>query len=201
MKYHHITIEREFASGGSEVGKLLSQKLGIPVYGREILEMAAKMGHVTPEYIEHLEEASTNSLLYSLVMMGKTAAGQAAELSNTDALNLAEAKIIEGLASKGSCIIVGRCAGWVLRNRNDVLNVFIHGNEGFRRERAHQEYGIPEEMVERTLRRVDRRRANFYHANTGNSWQERAGYHMVLDSSLLGTKLCADLIETAFQDA
>ena len=80
-----ITIEREYASGGSEIGKRVSQRLGIPVYGHEILEMAAKRGNTTPEYIEHLEETDTNSLLYSLLMMAKTAVGQPAQISGNDA--------------------------------------------------------------------------------------------------------------------
>ena len=120
MKYRVITIEREYASGGTQVGKLAGRALGIPVYGREILEMVAQEGHTTPEYIEHLEETDTNSLLYSLVAMAKTAKGQLPEISRTDQLNLLEGRMIERLAQQGPCVIVGRCAGWVLRERDDV---------------------------------------------------------------------------------
>ena len=178
-----ITIEREYASGGSEIGKRVSQRLGIPVYGHEILEMAAKRGNTTPEYIEHLEETDTNSLLYSLLMMAKTAVGQPAQISGNDALNLLEARIIEEMARRGRCVIVGRCAGWILRDRRDVLNVFIHADEETRIKRAAA-----------TLRQFDRRRANFYHANTNLAWKEKDGYHMVLDSGKLGIGACADLI-------
>lgn len=201
MRYHIITIEREFASGGSEVGKLLSQKLGIPVYGREILEQAAEQWHVTPEHIEHLEESSTNSLLYSLVVMGRTPTSQTTGLSSADGLNLTEARIIQKLAEQGSCIFVGRCASWVLRDRTDAFHVFIRADEEKRIQRAKTEYGIEPDLAEKTLRRVDRRRANFYRANTGRTWQDKAGYHMVLDSGLLGTDLCAGLIEYAVKAA
>lgn len=127
-RYCIITIEREYASGGSLVGKLVGQALGIPVYGREILEIAAREGGTTPEYIEHLEETDTNSLLYSLVAMAKTVQGQLPQISKTDQLNLLEARIIQRLAQEGPCVIVGRCAGWVLREQPHVLNVFIHAD-------------------------------------------------------------------------
>ena len=142
-RYCIITIEREYASGGSLVGKLVGQALGIPVYGREILEIAAREGGTTPEYIEHLEETDTNSLLYSLVAMAKTVQGQLPQISKTDQLNLLEARIIQRLAQEGPCVIVGRCAGWVLREQPHVLNVFIHADRQERLRRAVEEYGIP----------------------------------------------------------
>lgn len=197
--YHIITIEREYASGGSLVGKLTGEALGIPVYGREILELAAREGGTTPDYIEHLEETATNSLLYSLAAMAKTARGQLPQLSQTDQLNLLEEKIIQRLAQQGPCIIVGRCAGWVLRERRDVLRVFIHADRRERLRRAAEEYGILEQEAPAVLHRFDHRRSHFYHANTGKAWREREGYHMVLDSGLLGVDLCAKLLVTAAQ--
>ena len=197
--YHIITIEREYASGGSLVGKLTGEALGIPVYGREILELAAREGGTTPDYIEHLEETATNSLLYSLAAMAKTARGQLPQLSQTDQLNLLEEKIIQRLAQQGPCIIVGRCAGWVLRERRDVLRVFIHADRRERLRRAAEEYGIPEQEAPAVLHQFDHRRSHFYHANTGKAWREREGYHMVVDSGLLGVDLCAKLLVTAAQ--
>lgn len=134
-----VTIEREYASGGTQVGRLLGKALGVPVYGREILEIAAQESGTTPEYIEQLEETDTNSLLYSLVAMGKTSLGQLPEISRTDQLNVLEGEIIQRLAQQGPCVLVGRCAGWVLR--------------------------------------------------------ERDGYHLVLDSGLLGAEFCAKILE------
>ena len=194
-RYFIITIEREYASGGSLVGKLVGQALGVPVYGREILEIAAREGGTTPEYIEHLEETDTNSLLYSLVAMAKTVQGQLPQISKTDQLNLLEARIIQRLAQEGPCVIVGRCAGWVLREQPHVLNVFIHADRQERLRRAVEEYGIPQDQAAW----FDHRRSNFYHANTGLSWREREGYHMVLDSGLLGVELCSQLLVAAAQ--
>ena len=138
------------------------------MYGREILEIAAREGGTTPEYIEQLEETDTNSLLYSLVAMAKTVQGQLPQISKTDQLNLLEARIIQRLAQEGPCVIVGRCAGWVLREQPHVLNVFIHADRQERLRRAVEEallsfYGalegrgiepqvrLPEEKVERLL--------------------------------------------------
>lgn len=198
-RYHIITIEREYASGGSQVGRLVGEALGVPVYGREILELAAREGGTTPDYIEHLEETDTNSLLYSLVAMANAVGGQMPQISKTDQLNLLEGRIIQRLAQQGPCVIVGRCAGWVLRERQDVLNVFIHAGRQERLRRAVEEYGVPQEQAAAVLHRFDHRRANFYHANTGRSWRERDGYHMVLDSGLLGVELCAGLLTAAAQ--
>lgn len=192
-----VAIEREYASGGSLVGKRLGQLLGVPVYGREILEMAARESGTTPEYIEQLEETDTSSLLYSLVAMGKTTLGQLPGISRTDQLNVLEGGIIQRLAQQGPCVLVGRCAGWVLRERGDVLNVFIHASQQERLRRAVEEYGIPPEEALSTLRRFDHRRGHFYHVNTGGSWRERDGYHLVLDSGRLGVEFCAGLLEDA----
>ena len=195
--YRYVTIEREYASGGAQVGQLVGQALGVPVYGREILEMAAQEGGTTPEYMEHLEETDTNSLLYSLVAMAKTTQGQLPQISQTDQLNLLESQIIQRLAQEGPCVLVGRCAGWVLRERQDVLQVFVHADRETRLRRAREEYGVSPDKAPAVLHRYDHRRSNFYHANTGRSWSRREGYHLVLDSGLLGVELCARIVEGA----
>ena len=169
----------------------------MPVYGREILEMAAQEGGTTPEYMEHLEETDTNSLLYSLVAMAKTTQGQLPQISQTDQLNLLESQIIQRLAQEGPCVLVGRCAGWVLRERQDVLQVFVHADRETRLRRAQEEYGVSPDKAPAVLHRYDHRRSNFYHANTGRSWSRREGYHLVLDSGLLGVELCARIVEGA----
>ena len=197
--YRYVTIEREYASGGAQVGRLVGQALGMPVYGREILEMAAQEGGTTPEYMEHLEETDTNSLLYSLVAMAKTTQGQLPQISQTDQLNLLESQIIQRLAQEGPCVLVGRCAGWVLRERQDVLQVFVHADRETRLRRAQEEYGVSPDKAPAVLHRYDHRRSNFYHANTGRSWSRREGYHLVLDSGLLGVELCARIVEGAVQ--
>ena len=196
-EYHIITIEREYASGGREIGKILAQKLGVPFYGNEILQMAAERTDTTPEYLEHLEETATNSLLYSLYMMASASSGGVGGLSSADRLSLVEGEIIKEIAAQGDCVIVGRCAGWLLRERTDCFNVFIHSDPALRRKRAVECYGIDPKRADSVLRRFDKRRSNFYNANSNRSWKDITGYHMVLDSGRLGVSACADIIAEA----
>ena len=194
MKYHIITIEREYASGGSEIGTRIGLQLDIPCYGKEVLERADEKMNTVPERLVQLEETTSNSLLYSLGMANRVALGERDGLSEEGALYVTEESVIREMALQGPCVIVGRCAGWILRDRPDVLRVFIHADKEFRRERARKNYGIAEEKIDNVLKRFDRRRANFYSANTCMHWDDKKGYHLVLDSSQLGIPACVDLI-------
>lgn len=194
MKYHIITIEREYASGGNEIGEKTAARLGIPCYGQEVLERAAERLHTVPERILHLEETSTRSFLYSIGMAMKVATGEHDGLSEEGALYVAEEQVIQNMALEGPCVIVGRCAGWILRERKDVLRVFIHADRDFRRERAVNNYGIAKKEADSVLKQYDRRRSNFYNANTGMSWEDKKGYHIVLDSSSLGIDACVNAV-------
>lgn len=194
MKYHIIAIEREYASGGNEIGEKIAERLGIPCYGQEVLNRAAKLMKTVPERLLHLEETTSNSLLYSIGMAAKVMSGERDGLSEEGLLYLTEERVIKDMAVQGPCVIIGRCAGWILRERSDVLRVFIHGNREFRRNRAVESYGVPAKNADNVLKRFDRRRSNFYHANTGMSWDDKKGYHLVLDSSAIGIDQCVDTI-------
>lgn len=194
MKYHIIAIEREYASGGNEVGERTAKRLDIPCYGQEVLNRAARRMKTEPERLLHLEETTSNSLLYSLGMAVKVATGERDGLSDEGALYVVEEQVIRDMALQGPCVIVGRCAGWILRERDDVLRVFIHADPEFRRRRAVEAYGVSEKYADSTLKRYDRRRSNFYRANTGMSWDDKKGYHLVLDSSAIGIGTCVDMI-------
>lgn len=196
MKYQIIAIEREYASGGNEVGERVAMHMDIPCYGQEVLNRAAERMHTVPEHLLHLEETTSNSLMYSLGMAAKVVTGERNGLSDEGLLYVTEEQVIKDMALQGPCVIVGRCAGWILRDRTDVLRVFIHAAPEFRRKRAVEEYGIAEKYADSTLKRFDRRRSNFYRANTGMSWDDKKGYHLVLDSSALGIKGCVDAICT-----
>ena len=194
MKYNIITIEREYASGGSEIGEKTADRLGIPCYGQEVLIRAAQKLNTVPEQLLHLEETTSNSLLYSIGMAAKMATGERDGLSDEGRLYVTEEQVIKDMALQGPCVIVGRCAGWILRERKDVLRVFVHAEREFRKKRAEEAYDVPAKNVENTLKRFDRRRANFYRANTGISWDDKRGYHLVLDSSSVGIDECVDII-------
>lgn len=194
MKYHIITIEREYASGGSEIGERTAKLLDIPCYGQEVLERAAKRMNTIPERLLHLEETTSNSFLYSLGMATRVAMGERDGLTEEGMLYLTEEQVIQDMALQGPCVIVGRCAGWILRERRDVLRVFIHADREYRRKRAVEKYEIPEDKVENVLKRFDRRRSNFYNANTCMRWDDKKGYHLMIDSSAVGPQECALLL-------
>ena len=168
--------------------------LDIPCYGQEVLERAAERMQTVPERLIHLEETTSNSLLFSLGMANRVALGERDGLTEEGELYVVEEQVIQDMALQGPCVIVGRCAGWILREREDVLRVFIHADREFRRARAIREYGIEERKVENVLKRFDRRRSNFYSANTCMRWDDNRGYDLVLDSSSLGIKACVDVI-------
>ena len=147
-----------------------------------------------PERLIHLEESTSNSLLFSLGMANRVALGERDGLTEEGELYVVEEQVIQDMALQGPCVIVGRCAGWILREREDVLRVFIHADREFRKKRAMQEYAIEERKVENVLKRFDRRRSNFYSANTCMRWDDNRGYDLVLDSSSLGIMACVDLI-------
>lgn len=195
MKYHIITIEREYASGGSEIGTRVGLQLDIPCYGKEVLERAAEKMNTVPERLVQLEETTSNSLLYSLGMANRMALGERDGLSEEGALYVTEESVIREMALQGPCVIVGRCAGWILRDHARMYcGCLSMLDKEFRKKRARTCYGIEEAKVDNILKRFDRRRANFYRANTCMHWDDKKGYHLVLDSSQLGISACADLI-------
>lgn len=195
MRYDIITIERQYATGGFEIGQILAEKLGIPYYGREIMEMAAEREAITMEEIEHMEETVTNSLLYSIAMKAKMATNVL--INGNQQAYLAEATVVNGLADKGSAVFIGHCAGCILRERDNVLRVFIHANDNKRRYRAITEYDIEPVTVDSVISQFDRRRANYYKANSDKRWDDFSAYHLILDSGELGLKECADIIAMA----
>ncbi len=192
--YNIVTIEREYASGGTEIGRLLSERLGIPSYGNEILEYLAKKVGVDPERLGQIEEGRASSFLYSLYLVAKAYRGEEVEISNIDELNVAEQLLIEEIGDRGKCILIGRASGWVLRERDDVLNIFITADKKFRKRRAVKEYGIDKDVSEAVVTQFDKRRAGFFKELTGLNWNEKGGYDMVLDSSKLGIETCAEII-------
>lgn len=194
-KYKIIAIERQYASGGRSIGKKVARELGIPYYGREVLEMAAERNGQTADYIEHLEETASNSMFYALMTAYNRAAhGEVDVLSPEDTLLLTETEIINELASEGPCVLIGRSAGCILKDRKDVLRVFIYADDEARIERAVNQYGHDEKEALSVLRKFDKRRANFYNVNYNLKWEDKAGYHICLDSGKLGIDNCVRIL-------
>lgn len=194
MRTTYITMEREYGSAGTQIAKRLSEESGIPCYGVEILDEASKELNIPVEQLSQYEEKVTNSLLYSFYAMGQIVSGNSNMLSAETSIMLAEHNIIRGMADKGSAIFLGHCAYEALKDREGLINVFIHGDTEFKRARVAKDYGIPEEKVESTMRKFDRKRANYYHVNTGKQWRDISSYDVVLDSSKLGIETCVQIL-------
>ena len=192
-----ITIARQFGSGGREIGQALAEKLGIDFYDKELISLAAKESGVDPKIFENVDERATNSLLYSLSMglfsIG-TGFSSMGDLPVNDKLYILQHKIIKQLAEKGPCVIVGRCADYILADNKDCVSVFIHANLDYRTERAVRVHNVDEARAEQIVTKTDRTRANYYSFYSGHRWGMAENYDLCIDSSKLGKEQIVDLI-------
>lgn len=191
-----ITISRTFGSGGREIGKRVADDLGIAFYDRELIQMAAEKSGFSLSYVEEAEESKANSLLYNIAMTGIYARNAYATeyLSPMDQVYVLQSRIIREIAEKGPCVIVGRSADYILKDRRDCLHAFIHADTPQRLERIVKTYGIPEKEAEKELQKKDKGRANHYRHYTGRIWGMAQNYHIALDSGTLGLAACAGVL-------
>lgn len=196
MKYDYIVIEREYGSGGTGIGKALSEKINIPCYGSEILEGVSEKLQLPVSDIQKYEESTTNSFLYSLYAIGRMNEGTDHLLSKENHIFLEEQNLIKEYAMRGPAIFVGRCAASALESKN-ILKVYIRADAESRRKRAIEEYGIPENMADATMAKFDKKRRNYYSANTGKKWSDWRNYDMILNSGKLGLDACVYIIQAA----
>ena len=192
MKNRVITISREFGSGGRTIGKETAAQLNIPCYDQELIQRLAAESGFTEAYVqEQGEYAASRGWINAL-------AGRSNGLTNQDRLWVLQREIILGLAEKGPCVIVGRCADYILRDTADRLTVFIHADLEQRAKRIVEVYGQREEAPEKRLRDKDRRRASYYQFYTDMAWGQADNYHIALDSGVLGIPRCADILAHLF---
>ncbi|MBQ4105729.1 MAG: cytidylate kinase-like family protein [Clostridia bacterium] len=193
-----ITIARQFGSGGREIGKALSEKLGIPYYDKELISLAAKESGMDAEVFNNVDERATNSLLYSL-SMGLYSFGNSfsamGDLPVNDRLYILQHKIIKKLAEDGPCVIVGRCADYVLKDRDNCINLFIHANMDYRKKRAIEIHGVDKARAEQIVNKTDKVRANYYSFYSGQKWGLAQNYDLCIDSSKLTTEQAVELVE------
>ena len=197
MYYNVIAIEREYASGGSEIGEKLAEMLKFPCFGQEILDLSAEKLNLPPERLRAAEESMTGSLLYSIVAMTNIAFGQNVDvLSIEQKLAVTEAEVINTLA-QNPCVIVGRGAASLLKDSENVFKVFIHADYNKRVDRAVKIYGITPEQAKNVLNRYDRRRSGYFKTTTGRDWKDPDIYHMFLNSSRLEIDEIVDVLYDA----
>lgn len=177
MNHIVITIGREYGSGGRLVGKKLAEALNIPFYDKELIEKAASEGHFAQELVEKNDE-KPNGFLNSLAI------SQNYTLPLNQQIFLAQFSVIRRLAENESCVIIGRCADYVLEDKSEVVNVFIHAPIEKRKERIIKYYNVEEEKALETIKKIDKSRAKYYNYFTDKEWGKAKGYHLSIDSSI-----------------
>ena len=181
---YYITIGRQFGSGGREVGKRVAQALGIPYYDKELLAVAAKESGLSHQFLESYDEKPTNSFFYSLVMGQQNLLSGAHGVTVEQLAAKAQREAVLSVAEKGSCVIVGRCADYILRDDPRRLSVFVHAPLDERVRRAREEYGVQEPNLEAYVLRQDRARASYYNYFATGKWGQSREYDLCVSSHM-----------------
>ena len=192
-----ITIAREFGSGGREIGEKLAQKLGIEFYDKKLISLASQKSGIREDLFENADEQPTNSLLYSLAMGAHTMSSAFFQYDDTltnDKLFLIQSDIIRSLAREKSCVIVGRCGNYLLRNEPHAISVFIHADYESRLARIEKLYQLSESEAKDLIKRTDKKRKSYFEFYTSQAWGMAKNYDFSLNSSLLGVDGTVDLI-------
>ena len=189
-----ITVSREFGSGGRTIGKMVAEKLGIPCYDQEIIDQIAEKSGLSKEFIAERGEYTQRGGWLANAFSDRSLNG----LSVQDYLWTVQRKTIIELAEQGPCVIVGRCADFILQDKQKLLKVFIHAPIDKRAERIVEKYGESSEAPEKRLRDKDIRRSSYYRFYTDMEWGIAKNYDIVLDSSLFGIDKCVEVISDLY---
>ncbi len=181
-----ITLSREYGSGGRYIGRLIADKLGIKFYDKDFVTELAKETGLSEEYIENNEQKRG-----SLAGLNN---GYYVGLDNSDELFIKEAELIKKVANQESCVIIGRCADFILKDKKNVIKVFIYGNKEDKIKRATEIYGLEKAKAEKEIKRIDKLRANHYKHYTEKEWSNHSNYDICINSNTLGVEKSADLI-------
>ena len=185
-----ITISREFGSGGRFIGEEVAKNLGIAYYDKNIIDEIAEQLGLSPDYIQESAELSPKKGLFAYALVGRDITGKSVE----DMVYEAQRKVILDLAEKEPCVIIGRNADYILRDRDDVLNVFIHGNMPEKIQRIIGLYNVEEEEAVKMMADTDKRRMTNYNFYTDQKWGRASNYTLCLNSSQLGYDRCEKII-------
>ncbi|MBO5198159.1 MAG: cytidylate kinase-like family protein [Lachnospiraceae bacterium] len=192
-----VTISRQYGSGGREIGAKLAAKLEVPFYDNELITRAAKESGFAEAAFHNAESKASNSLLYSIAMGMNSYGNQEmgfSHLSLDDRIYLAQSDVIRKVAAEGPCVIVGRCADYILKEVPNVVNVFIWADDEFRIERAVRIDGLTKEKAEESIVKIDKRRANYYNYHSSAKWGRAENYHLSIKSSYVGIDNAVELI-------
>ena len=193
-----ITIARQYGSGGKTVGGMVADRLGIPCYNREILRMASDESGINEKLFAQADEKIKKSALFRIsksVYEGELLPPDSDDFVSTRNLFNYQAKIIKKLAETESCVIVGRCADYILRNYPNVMSVFVHAPHDFCMEQAMLRSSMTEREMEKFIAKTDKYRGEYYHYYTGQEWSSALHYDLCLDSGKLGFEKCVEEIK------
>lgn len=193
-----ITIARQYGSGGKTIGAMLAKDLGINCYSREILRMASEDSGINERLFgmkdEKLKHAGWFRIL-SRPYEGELISPEGKDFVSDDNLFNYQAKVIKELADKESCVIVGRCADYILRDRPNVISVFVHADPKFCLDRSMERHSLSEKEMQKYIEKTDRSRADFYRYHTGHDWTDARNYDLSLNSGKLGFEKCVEEIK------
>ena len=190
MEKRIITISREFGSGGRFIGEEVAKKLGIAYYDKNIINEIAEKSGLSPEYVQKNAELSPKKGLFAYAFAGRDITGKSVE----DMVYEAQRKVILKLADKESCVIIGRNADYILKDRDDVLNVFIHGDMPEKTQRIIRLYNVEEKEAVKMMADTDKRRMTNYNFYTDQKWGKASNYTLCLNSSQIGYDRCEKII-------
>lgn len=195
-----ITIARQYGSGGREIGEKVAARLGIPLYDKEIIADAAAKGNLDENVLKTADETAVNSLLYTLAM-GSNVLGTSMhfgyKMPLNDKLFILQSDVIKEYARESSCVVIGRCGDYVLRDEKPLLRVFIYGDLDHRQQRVKERHPEvkPSQVID-IINKTDKRRASYYNFYTGNKWGKYDNYDLAINSSTLGIDGTAEIIYT-----
>lgn len=198
-KRYVITISREYGSGGKTIGRMLSEHLGIPFYDTELLRLASDESGINEALFINADEKLKPSLLRkpTNVYKGKIIPPESDHFVSTENLFNYVAKVIRTLAEKESCVIIGRCADYILKDHPHVLRIYVHAPFGYCVEKTMEVHGnFDADEAQRYIRRVDKRRGDYYRYFTGRDWRDADNYDLCLNSSDLGWDKCVALVRS-----
>ena len=202
MEKFIIAISREYGSGGRHIGELLAKDLGIPFYDKEIIQMASERSGLSPGFIEKSDESIPNTFLHNLKYSGYSSYDSISfyDTPVTDKVFLAQSSAIKDLASQGNCVIVGRCADYVLRDNPALVTIFIRGVLEDRVRHAVKNYGLAGENAAEKIRKIDKSRTNYYKYYTSRQWGDIHNFDLIINSSFTGINSAVEVIKTMLRE-
>ena len=195
-----ITIGRQYGSAGHDIGEMIANALGYKFYDKNLVEMAAQKTNLSPEAIKHVDEKASSSLLYSLASGSYSLRGTPGplyyEMPINDKLFITQSEVIKSIAAKDNCVIVGRCADYVLEDEDDVqlLNVFVYGDLNYRINRVIEAFGITQKQAKERVLNTDKQRKTYYNYYSNRDWGVMSNYDICLNTAVLGIENAANII-------